>query len=223
MFFCGTFSVTSNSRMMYAFARDGGIPGHKFFHKVDAKTQSPIRTGQFLPYNLFVTSLTQRASSVARLHTKLHSRPPQSWQRRCVLCRNEYRNHRLVHLLRFASSNRSFTILVARLTPRLRYPNRPAARLPKAIQARALPSRPVLVSGRTRRLHLDPLHLHRLHLAAGEPGRLADAQLRHRGCRDRDRVRHGLLAAQRAEVVHRSREADPRYVWFSVYVRSDTD
>ncbi|KAI0073333.1 APC amino acid permease [Panus rudis PR-1116 ss-1] len=31
MFFCGTFSVTSNSRMMYAFARDGGYPGHRFF------------------------------------------------------------------------------------------------------------------------------------------------------------------------------------------------
>ena len=45
MFFCGTFSVTSNSRMMYAFARDGGIPGHRFFHKVDAKRKSPIRTG----------------------------------------------------------------------------------------------------------------------------------------------------------------------------------
>lgn len=37
------FSVTSNSRMMYAFARDGAIP--KFFHHVDAKRQSPIRTG----------------------------------------------------------------------------------------------------------------------------------------------------------------------------------
>lgn len=45
MFFCGTFSVTSNSRMMYAFARDGGIPGRQFFHKVDPKRKSPIRTG----------------------------------------------------------------------------------------------------------------------------------------------------------------------------------
>ncbi|KAI6011048.1 amino acid permease-domain-containing protein [Pisolithus microcarpus] len=35
MYFCGTFSVTSNSRMMFAFARDGGIPGHKFFRKVE--------------------------------------------------------------------------------------------------------------------------------------------------------------------------------------------
>ena len=40
---CGLFSMTSNSRMMFAFARDGGIP--RFFHKVDARFQSPIRTG----------------------------------------------------------------------------------------------------------------------------------------------------------------------------------
>ena len=45
MFLCGTFSITSNSRMMYAFARDGAIPGHKLFHKVDEKTKSPVRTG----------------------------------------------------------------------------------------------------------------------------------------------------------------------------------
>lgn len=31
---------------MYAFARDGGLPGHKFFHKVDKKRQSPTRTGE---------------------------------------------------------------------------------------------------------------------------------------------------------------------------------
>ena len=37
--------------MMYAFARDGGIPGHTFFHKVDAKRKSPVRTGALL-FNL---------------------------------------------------------------------------------------------------------------------------------------------------------------------------
>ena len=31
---------------MYAFARDGGLPGHKFFHNVDKKRKSPIRTGK---------------------------------------------------------------------------------------------------------------------------------------------------------------------------------
>lgn len=45
MFLCGTFSVTSNSRMMYAFSRDGAIPGSKFWHKVDEHYKSPIRTG----------------------------------------------------------------------------------------------------------------------------------------------------------------------------------
>lgn len=44
MFFCGTFSITSNSRMMYAFSRDGALPGSKFFHRVDEKYRSPIRT-----------------------------------------------------------------------------------------------------------------------------------------------------------------------------------
>lgn len=40
-----TFSVTSNSRMMYAFSRDGAIPGSGFWHHVSPRTQSPIRTG----------------------------------------------------------------------------------------------------------------------------------------------------------------------------------
>lgn len=44
-FFRSTFSVTSNSRMMYAFSRDGAIPGSHFFHKVDRRWRSPIRTG----------------------------------------------------------------------------------------------------------------------------------------------------------------------------------
>ncbi|KIY61557.1 hypothetical protein CYLTODRAFT_477636 [Cylindrobasidium torrendii FP15055 ss-10] len=39
------FSITSNSRMMYAFARDGGIPGSPWFAYVNQKWKSPIRTG----------------------------------------------------------------------------------------------------------------------------------------------------------------------------------
>ena len=39
------FSVTSNSRMMYAFSRDGAIPGSKFLNKVDRRWRSPIRAG----------------------------------------------------------------------------------------------------------------------------------------------------------------------------------
>ena len=73
MFFCGTFSVTSNSRMMYAFARDGGIPGHKFFHKVDPKTQSPVRTGA-LVVELDLIALLTILCSVARVHAELYPR-----------------------------------------------------------------------------------------------------------------------------------------------------
>jgi Amino acid permease len=31
--------------MMYAFSRDGAIPGSKFLHKVDHRWRSPIRAG----------------------------------------------------------------------------------------------------------------------------------------------------------------------------------
>lgn len=65
MFWCGTFSVTSNSRMMYAFARDGGIPGHKFFQKVDVKRKSPIRTVWLACTLSFILGLPSLGSSVA--------------------------------------------------------------------------------------------------------------------------------------------------------------
>ncbi|KAH8918003.1 APC amino acid permease [Atractiella rhizophila] len=45
MYLCGTFSITSNSRMMYAFSRDGALPLSRFWHHVDEKRKSPIRTG----------------------------------------------------------------------------------------------------------------------------------------------------------------------------------
>ena len=59
------FSITSNSRMMYAFARDGGIPGHRFFHKVDPKTKSPIRTVWLACTLSFILGLPSLGSSVA--------------------------------------------------------------------------------------------------------------------------------------------------------------
>ncbi|KAI6127158.1 amino acid/polyamine transporter I [Pisolithus sp. B1] len=65
MYFCGTFSVTSNSRMMFAFARDGGIPGHKFFRKVDAKRGNPVRTVWLACTLSFCLALPSLGSSVA--------------------------------------------------------------------------------------------------------------------------------------------------------------
>lgn len=65
--------------MMYAFSRDGALPGHTFFHKVDQKRKSPIRTGtlhlkpRFTPSN----KKTSGVHSLARMHLELHPRPPQ--------------------------------------------------------------------------------------------------------------------------------------------------
>ncbi|KAI0033214.1 APC amino acid permease [Vararia minispora EC-137] len=64
MFFCGTFSVTSNSRMMYAFARDGGYPGHSFFAKVD-RSRTPVRTVWLACFLSFCLGLPSLGSSVA--------------------------------------------------------------------------------------------------------------------------------------------------------------
>jgi amino acid transporter len=41
MYFCGLASVTSNSRMLWAFARDGGVPFSKQLGKVDARFKTP--------------------------------------------------------------------------------------------------------------------------------------------------------------------------------------
>ncbi|MEU4196109.1 amino acid permease [Kribbella sp. NPDC026611] len=39
--FCGMSSVTANSRMIYAFSRDGALPGSAFWHKINHRTRTP--------------------------------------------------------------------------------------------------------------------------------------------------------------------------------------
>jgi amino acid transporter len=41
MWFCGLSSITSNSRMLFAFARDGGLPASSFVARVSSKYRSP--------------------------------------------------------------------------------------------------------------------------------------------------------------------------------------
>ncbi len=43
-FFCGLASVTANSRMIYAFSRDGALPGSKIWHKINPKTRTPTNS-----------------------------------------------------------------------------------------------------------------------------------------------------------------------------------
>jgi amino acid transporter len=60
---CGLFSMTSNSRMMFAFSRDGALP--RFFDHVDKKHHAPIRTIWLAATLAFILSLPSLGSSVA--------------------------------------------------------------------------------------------------------------------------------------------------------------
>lgn len=39
--FCGMSSVTANSRMIYAFSRDGALPGSRLWHRINPRTRTP--------------------------------------------------------------------------------------------------------------------------------------------------------------------------------------
>jgi len=60
---CGLFSMTSNSRMMFAFSRDHGIP--RFFNHVDKRFKSPVRTIWLAAFLAFCLALPSLGSSVA--------------------------------------------------------------------------------------------------------------------------------------------------------------
>lgn len=42
--FCGMAAVTGNSRMIYAFARDGAIPGSQVWHRINKRTRTPTNS-----------------------------------------------------------------------------------------------------------------------------------------------------------------------------------
>jgi len=43
-YFCGMASVTANSRMIYAFSRDGALPGSRWWHRINARTRTPTNS-----------------------------------------------------------------------------------------------------------------------------------------------------------------------------------
>ncbi|MEX0767800.1 MAG: amino acid permease [Microthrixaceae bacterium] len=43
-FFCGMASVTANSRMIYAFSRDGGLPGSNLWARINPRTRTPTNS-----------------------------------------------------------------------------------------------------------------------------------------------------------------------------------
>ena len=55
--FCGMSSVTANSRMIYAFSRDGALPGSAFWHKINKKTRTPTNAIWLAAGGAFVLGL----------------------------------------------------------------------------------------------------------------------------------------------------------------------
>ena len=56
-FYCGMSSVTANSRMIYAFSRDGAVPGSAFWHKINPRTRTPTNSIWLATVGAFILGL----------------------------------------------------------------------------------------------------------------------------------------------------------------------
>jgi amino acid permease (GABA permease) len=63
--FCGMASVTANSRMIYAFARDGAVPGSKLWHRINKRTRTPTNSVWLAVVCAFVLTLPALWNSTA--------------------------------------------------------------------------------------------------------------------------------------------------------------
>jgi len=64
-FYCGMSSVTANSRMIYAFARDGAIPGSAFWHRINKRTRTPTNSIWLAAVGAFILGLPYLYSPTA--------------------------------------------------------------------------------------------------------------------------------------------------------------
>jgi amino acid permease (GABA permease) len=64
-FYCGMSSVTANSRMIYAFSRDGAIPGSRFWHRINPRTRTPTNSIWFAAVGAFLLGLPYLFNAVA--------------------------------------------------------------------------------------------------------------------------------------------------------------
>jgi amino acid permease (GABA permease) len=55
--FCGMASVTANSRMIYAFSRDGALPASSFWHRINPRTRTPTNAIWLAAGGAFVLGL----------------------------------------------------------------------------------------------------------------------------------------------------------------------
>ncbi|HWE68338.1 MAG TPA: amino acid permease [Acidimicrobiales bacterium] len=63
--FCGMASVTANSRMIYAFSRDGAVPGSKYWHRINKRTGTPTNSIWFAVVFAFILGVPYIWSPVA--------------------------------------------------------------------------------------------------------------------------------------------------------------
>jgi len=63
--FCGMSSVTANSRMIYAFSRDGALPFSSFWHKVNPRTRTPTNGVWLAAVGALILGLPYLWNSVA--------------------------------------------------------------------------------------------------------------------------------------------------------------
>jgi amino acid permease (GABA permease) len=63
--FCGMSSVTANSRMIYAFSRDGALPFSSFWHRVNKRTRTPTNAVWLAAAGAFVLGLPYLWNSTA--------------------------------------------------------------------------------------------------------------------------------------------------------------
>jgi amino acid permease (GABA permease) len=64
-FFCGMSSVTANSRMIYAFSRDGALPGSRIWHKINKRTRTPTNSIWLAAIGALILGLPYLASPTA--------------------------------------------------------------------------------------------------------------------------------------------------------------
>jgi amino acid permease (GABA permease) len=55
--FCGMASVTANSRMIFAFSRDGALPASSFWHRINGRTRTPTNAIWLAAGGAFVLGL----------------------------------------------------------------------------------------------------------------------------------------------------------------------
>ena len=64
-FFCGMASTAANSRMLFAFSRDGAVPGHRYWHRINPRTRTPTNSIWFCVVFAFLLAVPVLWSSVA--------------------------------------------------------------------------------------------------------------------------------------------------------------